>query len=93
MTLDKSNAPRRRWKRKGNSYEKEIDIPPAATIRGEKQEHLGGGVIRPFRAERADSHLAICRGTSHAALRDGHVHRATCESWDSLVKSGPFDNE
>ena len=66
MTLDKSEARRRRWKKTGNSYEKEIDLPLAPSIGGEKQEHPGNGLVRLIRAKRTGRDLAICRRAGNA---------------------------
>jgi len=93
VKLDKSSARRRHLERKGNSYEKEMDIPTAGSVGRNKQEYFGSGVVCAFRAQRTYGNLAICGRTGDADLPGGNIDRTASRGGNSLVKSGPFDNE
>ena len=93
MKLDKSSARWRHLEQKGNSYEKEMDIPTAGSVGRNRQEHFGSCVVCAFRAQRAGGNLAIRGRTGDADLPDRNIDRTASPDGDSLVKQGPFDNE
>ena len=75
MRLDKRNARRRLQKKKGNSYEEEIDISIVGAVRRQTQKHLGNRFVRAFRDQRAGGNLAIRARTTDAVLSSWDIDR------------------
>jgi len=70
-----------------------MDLWVGNAVGRKKQKRFGDRAVCAFRAERAARDLAICGRTGDAGEPNRDIDRESSWGGNSLVKTGPFDNE